>query len=683
MTMSRLPALARVSSLLGFALLSANAAAVGTRRFQLEDAEDFKGGDLKGVAVDSGGSVRAGLNLGNVAIQDAAVVWSALPQADGSVLLGTGSDGKLLQVRGAQTTTLADTPSLALTSMVRAWGGAVLIGTMPDGKILRWDGGKLTEFATLKGAEHIWQLAYDAKTDALFAATGPEGKLFRITRAGAAQVYFDAEEQHLMSVAVAPDGTVFAGASDKAKLYRVSGPGRAAVLYDFGRTEVHALAIGKKGELYAIANELPAGSYGARRSGDATTSPAEPAARPSKTKGKGTLYVFDAEGTPTQLLDDKEEHYVSLTVGDDGKPYVGTGVEGRIYSVDEARNSVLVADVEERQVTAVVLAGKTQFVAGSDPAVLRPVRGVGGPDAVWTSKVFDAGLRARFGRVDWVSSGTLEVSTRTGNTREPDDTWTPWSRPLLASGVVESAPGRFVQVRARFTRGDAVLSELTIPFITDNLRAVITKVDAAGSAVRKGEDADGVKASGGPIAEKSKPEVVLSWKVDNPDKDDMRYRLQYRLLGTDTWYDLLDADEKLTSESYTWDTSALPEGRYRVRVIATDELANPPARVKRHELESGIVLVDNTAPTIEGLQSTPRKVSGRVLDGVGPVQRIEVSQSGKDEWYPIEPADGIFDEQREEFEFDPTVYSTERPVMLTIRAYDHANNAVVRHVALK
>ena len=60
----------------------------------------------------------------------------------------------------------------------------------------------------------------------MFAATGPEGKLFRIGADGNAQVYFDAEEQHLMSVAVAP-GVVYAGASDKAKLYAISGPGRA------------------------------------------------------------------------------------------------------------------------------------------------------------------------------------------------------------------------------------------------------------------------------------------------------------------------------------------------------------------------------------------------------------------------------------------------------------------------
>lgn len=672
-----------IAGLASAAFLSLTAHAVGTRRFQLETADDFKGGDLKGVAVDSGGRVRAGFNLGSVPVADASVVWSALAMPDGSVLLGTGNEGKLLQVRGGQVTVAAETKALVITSIVRAWGGSVVLGTLPEGKIFRFEAGKLTQLAAPKGAEHIWQLAFDAKTDSLFVATGPEGKLWRVTRTGDAQVYFDSEEQHLMSVAVAPDGTVYAGASDKAKLYKVTGPGRASVLYDFGRTEVRGISIGKNGEVFAIANELPSGSYAPRRGGDANVSPADPTSKPPKTKGKGTLYSFDADGSPTQLLDDKEEHFVSLTIADDGKPYVGTGVEGRVYSVDDAHNSLLVADVEERQVTALSLTGKDRFVASSDPAVLRPLRGVGGPDAIWTSKVLDAGLRARFGKLDWVATGPLEISTRTGNTREPDDTWSAWGKGLAAPGVVDSPPGRFIQVRARFSRGDSVLSELVLPFVTDNLRAVVTQIEASSAADKKGDAPDGVKASGGPVNEKPKSEVALSWKVDNPDKDELRFRLQYRLIGTDTWYDVLEPRQKHTTESYTWDTSALPEGRYRVRVIATDEFANPPGRVKRHELESGVVLVDNTPPSLEGLVLAGRTVRGRVIDGLGPVQRIEVSVAGKDEWYPVEPSDGIFDEQREEFEFDASAITQDRPALITIRAYDQGNNAVVRHLSLK
>src|SRR4051812_29018861 len=230
-------------AVLGTAALSA---AVGTRRFELHRGKDFQGGDLKVVAIDSAGRVHAGLNLGALPLSDAQSVWCALPRSDGSLLLGTGNEGKLLEVRGGSVRVAAETKALVITSMVEGWKGDVLLGTMPKGELLRWSGGKLSTLAKLEGVEHVWALAFDKASQALFAATGPEGKLFRIEQNGKAQVYFDAEEQHLVSLAIAPQrsgSVVYAGASDKAKLYEVRAPGRANVLYDFGRTEVRSIVV--------------------------------------------------------------------------------------------------------------------------------------------------------------------------------------------------------------------------------------------------------------------------------------------------------------------------------------------------------------------------------------------------------------------------------------------------------
>ena len=85
--------IARFSLVSLLLLADTQAAAVGTRRFVLDDTADLKGGDLKGVALDSDGHVRAGFSLGAVPATDATSVWSALPMPDGSLLLGTGNEG--------------------------------------------------------------------------------------------------------------------------------------------------------------------------------------------------------------------------------------------------------------------------------------------------------------------------------------------------------------------------------------------------------------------------------------------------------------------------------------------------------------------------------------------------------------------------------------------------------------
>ena len=233
------------------------AGAVGTRTVELSTLDDLSGGDLAGTSVDSLGRVRAGLALGHVALSEASAVWSALVLPSGDVLLGTGNGGKVLAVSGGQARVLADTGQLAVTSLVMGFGGATFAGTIPRGRVVRLGADHKAEtFVDLPDADHVWALAFDEKAGALYAATGPNGKLFRIDASGHAQVHYDADEPHLVSLARAPDGALWAGSSGKALLYRIAAPGRATVVHDFPGDEVKAIAFGDKGVAYAIANEF-------------------------------------------------------------------------------------------------------------------------------------------------------------------------------------------------------------------------------------------------------------------------------------------------------------------------------------------------------------------------------------------------------------------------------------------
>ncbi|HET9930552.1 MAG TPA: hypothetical protein VFQ35_07690, partial [Polyangiaceae bacterium] len=107
-----------LSVALGALVCASRADAVGTRHFLLDKGADFKGGDLKGVAVDSAGGVHAGLTLTAAPIQNAATIWAALPQRDGSVLLGTGNEGKLMRLAQGASSVVGETKGLAVTSLV-------------------------------------------------------------------------------------------------------------------------------------------------------------------------------------------------------------------------------------------------------------------------------------------------------------------------------------------------------------------------------------------------------------------------------------------------------------------------------------------------------------------------------------------------------------------------------------
>jgi hypothetical protein len=670
-----------VSSL---AFFTRDARAVGTRTFVLDTLEKLSGGDLEGVSVGSDGVVRAGFTLGNTPLPDATGVFSSLVLADGSVLVGTSPSGKVFRIVGDQATLYADTGELGVTSLALGPGGAVFAATIPEGKVYRLSQGKADVFGKAQDGEYVWALATD-KTGGLLAATGPNGKLFRFDAAGKASVLFDSDEPHLVSLAVdAKSGDAIVGSSGKAILFRVAGPGRATVLHDFPGDEVKAVAVANDGSVFAAVNEYSEPPEPPRRTQASARTPPGPSGTARPKPGKGALYRLDPQGRPERLMKHDEFHYLAMGLDAGGLPYVGTGAEGRVYTVDDAHAVTLVADTDERQVGALAFsprAGGAPLlgIVSGDPAVYHRVVARGGADAVWTSKVLDTGLRAQFGQLGWRATGALELSTRTGNTATPDATWSPWSPPLTSPGKVQSPPGRYVQVRSRFSRDpNATLREVTLPFVTDNIRPVLTEVSAQQKGLTR-DSKEGLVASGGE-APKRESVVRITWKVDNPDADTLRYRVTYRREGQTIWRDVLRADEIVTKTEHEWDTLALPEGYYRVRVEASDELSNPPELVLRHALESSTFAIDNTPPVLQGLTMQGRRLRVRVVDGLGPIARVELSVDGRLDFRPLRPADGIFDTADETVDTDVASLVPPGSHIVTVRAYDAAGNAVVGDV---
>jgi hypothetical protein len=284
--------------------------------------------------------------------------------------------------------------------------------------------------------------------------------------------------------------------------------------------------------------------------------------------------------------------------------------------------------------------------------------------------------------LSWHASGPVELSVRTGGTGLPDATWTGWSNPMNAPGPINQT-ARYIQVRARFARDpNASLTEVTVPFVTENVRPIVTEVNATAKVSPTKEPVKEVPASG---AEPPKHESVVkvTWKVENPDADPLRYRVAFKREGQTQWRDALKADDVHTKTELDWETSALPEGKYRVRVEASDEPANPPDQVQKHALESDTVLVDNTPPRIEKLELNARRLRARVVDGTSPIARVEVAVDGKLDWRPLAPADGVFDTVDESVDADVSSIVPPGSHIVVVRAFDAAGNSVSRDVEAK
>jgi hypothetical protein len=657
------------------------AGAVATRSFELDDAASLAAGELERTAVHSDGRVTTGVELRRIGMpEEVALAWSSVRAADGAIYVGTGNEGRVYRLRGDALDPFAQTGQLLVSALALGEGGVLYAGTLPEGRIYAIDpSGATRELARPDAAEHVWALVWDARRRVLFAATGPEGRVYAIAPSGDVEVWWDSPASHVMSLALASDGALYAGTSDDAVVVRVSAPGRAEVVYDFPGNEITSIAW-RDGRLAVAANEFP--DPPAITGSSATTKHSAGAARPARPRpGKARVWTVEQGGRAERVWSQEEGHATQVQIAQDGTIYAAIGHEGRVVRIARDRTSAVWIDVDERQVLSMDLTSSDPYLTTGDGAAIYRVTGERPQAAIWQSKVLDADFSARWGQLSWRGTGQIEFQTRSGNTERPDGTWSEWSSGLTSAGPIRSPSARFLQIRALFARDpDATIRAVTAYYLPQNQRAVVTEIGTKARGTKRGTTTTTTTTATTTATASSDPDAIpaptpmlgLTWKVDNPDSDRVRYRIRYREESQTRWRDILREHETLSATEYTWNTSAIPDGWYVIQVEASDELGNPAGLALRSTFDSEPMLVDNHAPVIEPLGASGARVTGRAVDTVGPIARLEIAVDGG-EWEIFFPEDDLLDTRDERFALDLAGRGAGSH-LVAVRATDAAGN---------
>jgi outer membrane protein assembly factor BamB len=680
--------------LLAALLIAEGAHATTTRFFRQTTVKDFEEGEATSSAVSPPGEVLPGMKVTRVPI-DAAFAWSAALSRDGSIgYVGTGDRGQIFAVP-----TAGDGPAKQLAELDAPWvtalavrpDGSLLAGSTPGARLFSVDAksGKVKRVARLP-AEHVWALEYDPARAVTYAATGDGGKIFAVDGKGGVRLLWDSGDKHVM--ALARDGaSLLAGTAGKAIVYRVHANGRAEALQDFDADEVRAIVRGKAATYLAVndfdkpaeANQpAPGGPQVAKGTrivaGPAPASGAIP--RSGAVKARAAVYRLGDEGGIEQLFALADGYFTALFLDRGGNLFAASGSQGKLYRIAPDRTVALVADVPERQVLSMLPAGDGFLLGSGDVGAIYRVRPTKGGEATYLSKVFDAEAPALWGEMWWTGSHDLVLETRTGNTGKPDASWSPFRRVEAVkqhqgdSAARVASPGaRYLQYRVALPRRQSVLQDISIYYLPHNQRARVTEVylgDVAGA---------GAGGTGGTITAPSTAPVrthsstlKLRWKVDNPDGDDLIYKLWCRRQGDTVWRPLAGSDP-LTKAEYDWDTDSVADGRYLFRVWASDEKVTPAERALEYEFESPPFLVDNTRPEVSGLVFRGDQITGRARDATSVISAIEYAVDGG-EWRPAAPEDDLLDDREEAFTARVPKTLAPGPHIVNVRAWDQADN---------
>jgi sugar lactone lactonase YvrE len=702
--LTRLFSLLLIPALL--AVSSTGLLAVGPQFWTVASQAEFLSGTSNGVSIDAAGRLLAAPAVATVHDLAAPQAWSLLTADDGTWYAGTGGDGRVVSGRmtdpSAAVRTVLDVESASVHALARI-GSRVFAAGSPDGAVhvIEADGSSRVFFDPAE--PYIWALAPDA-AGRLWVATGHPATIHRVNPDGTSIVVYRPPARHAVGLVVDGQGRMFAGTDQPARLYRFDANDRPFVVLESELTELRALTPTPDGGLFVAAvtaSGEPGGdtavtgtvtiTVGGVAAGSSSTTSGD-----ENTSGRrSTLYRIDPNGQWEAVWNTTDAIY-DLAATDDRTVLVATGPDARVYQVSTDRTVLLLTTVDARQVTRLSRQGDATYMATANPGRLLRLGGTGGTAAAatYTSPVRDGKTTSRWGTIQWDGTGAVRLQSRTGNTELPDDSWSPWSEVYTqpSGQAVTSPDARFLQWRATFPAAEtgALLTSVTVAYLPRNTRPAVTEItvhpagvvfqrpfssdegaiagldDAVADARRPpGSDATTSSSLGRRMFQRELR--TFQWKADDADGDRVMFTLHYRREGETAWRPLRD---RLSDPLFVWDTSSVPDGRYFVRVTATDNLSNTPDRVLSGDRESTVVDIDNTPPAIT-ITVTGLRADVRVVDGHSAIQRVDFAIDGAG-WQPLRPVDGLSDSREERYEI--TLPSSTAATGLVVRATDTMQN---------
>jgi len=263
MTLAR-KTLALLSTLILFIFaFSALALAEGTRTWEQSKFDELTKGTANGIALRSEGGLELAPAFKALATTPSTYIWSIASDSAGNVYAAAGSPARVYRITpDGQIATIFEPQELQVQSLVVAKNRVVYAATAPDGKVYRLEeakgakaGAKGSWSATPyfdPGSKYIWDMVLD-NADALYVATGDHGEIYKVSSNGQHSLFFKSDEVHIRVLALDPKGNLIAGSDGSGLVYRIAPNGEAFVLYSAPKKEITALAIDRAGNVYAAA----------------------------------------------------------------------------------------------------------------------------------------------------------------------------------------------------------------------------------------------------------------------------------------------------------------------------------------------------------------------------------------------------------------------------------------------
>jgi WD40 repeat protein len=695
-------------------LACAGAYGEGTRTWQQSKFDEFEKGTSHGVAIRSGGALEMAPAFKALATTSSTYVWAIASDRQGNAYLAAGAPARIYQVTpDGKVTDIFEPQEFQVQSLVLDKNDVIYAATSPDGKVYKIEhhpaaGKQETAKAAAKngkakgdtadqaksGADpawssslwfdpktkYIWALALDGAGQ-LYVATGDHGEIFRVDSKGQGTSFFRSDEAHIRSLAFDPKGNLIAGSDSSGLIYRISPEGKGFVLYSAPKKEITALVVDDAGNIYAAGVGEKHGGVNSQPQmpPPVPVTPGGPALPmqlppnfplPGLGAAGSDVYKIAPDGDPARIWTSKEDLVYSLAFDGQQHLIAGTGNKARLI---EIRGEMQFTDLLKASATQVTGFAKAPngglYVATSNLGKVFLLGGTPAADATYESDVFDAKTFSLWGRAEVRGHGNFELWARSGNVDNPDRNWSAWTQVDLPKGEsLAVPPARFVQWKAVFHPGSPApkIDGVILNYLPKNVAPVIDEVvvqpglryqpspKPAGPEIVQSNAVPPAATHvepPPPSAVRDRGSIGVRWTAHDDNDDELVFSLYYHGDGETNWKLLKD---NLSDPFYTFDAGLLPDGGYKVKVVASDAPSNSPDTALTDEREGEHFEVDTTPPRIDQLNASVGTgglhVTFRATDNFSDLRRAEYSVDAGD-WQYIEPVGRVSDALTESYDF--------------------------------
>ena len=470
--------------------------AVETKNWVQSEAGDFEKGNLKRLALRNDGRLSLAPTMAELFDAQTPYLWTIVEDSKGTLYAAGGGPGtesaKLVAVDAAgKGRIVTEFDGASVYALALNAKDELFAATSPNGKVYKITAGKPVVFYDPKQT-YVWGMAFDRQGN-LFLATGDQGEIHRVEPNGTGKLFFKSDESHARSIAIDRKGNVIAGTEPAGLVLRVGADGTGFVIYQSQKREITALAVGASDEIYVAgvgtkpsttpaAPTIPAPASGSAPGLRPPVPPSTSNAAASTISGGSEVYRIDADGTPLRVFSSDTTVVYAVAIDAKGIPWIGTGNKGVVYRLDSPYLFTTLPVLSPTQATALVARrnGGLAVATGNVGKIVTVGPGLERNGTI-ESDVLDVAAFSSWGRVAHeakLNSGSLAFETRSGNLERPQKNWSAWT--VLKDGRVASPQARFLQWRATLGgngQQSPELRQVDVAYMSKNLAPRIEEVE--------------------------------------------------------------------------------------------------------------------------------------------------------------------------------------------------------------